>query len=320
MKKNNPNRKKVSISFYLLISFAIIMLVFLGFSSKFLVLNASSRPLIIENKLTAIEFENIADPDSFDSGGWYVPQGFSMPLSTFKGAVEPNQTTYLADINCNTSDTTYTLRVFSQISGDENSFTLNIGTDSNDIITLAQYVGTTATSPDFTWTYTNYGAFTFAWNSDLNFIITEYQGEGIYSNVLTFKNLLSTSINPSSQAEYYRTYVLAIDRQALNSNEIFNDGFGQGVLQGEEDVLTNLSGYGLITYDEASAYSYNQYQQGVLDGNSEALKYNNIFTNVFGALANVLSIEIFPGITLGLVIGFPLLFTLLIIALKIARG
>jgi hypothetical protein len=48
--------------------------------------------------------------------------------------------------------------------------------------------------------------------------------------------------------------------------------------------------------------------------------YDNIMTSVFGGFADILSIEVFPNITIGLIIGLPLLLGALLIILKFIRG
>lgn len=48
--------------------------------------------------------------------------------------------------------------------------------------------------------------------------------------------------------------------------------------------------------------------------------YENIMTTVFGSIADILEVEVFPNITIGLIIGIPLLLGLLLIILKFIRG
>lgn len=48
--------------------------------------------------------------------------------------------------------------------------------------------------------------------------------------------------------------------------------------------------------------------------------YDNIMTSVFGGFADILSTEVFPNITIGLIIGLPLLLGALLIILKFIRG
>lgn len=55
-------------------------------------------------------------------------------------------------------------------------------------------------------------------------------------------------------------------------------------------------------------------------GQADGTQYTGLITGIFNGLGNLLSIQVFPNITIGLLIGLPLLLGVFIIILKILRG
>lgn len=80
-------------------------------------------------------------------------------------------------------------------------------------------------------------------------------------------------------------------------------------------------------FDDAEAYitGMNQgYVEGVEHGRAlgqaDGVEYTGLITGIFNGLGNILSIQVFPNITIGLLIGLPLLLGAFIIIIKILRG
>ena len=80
-------------------------------------------------------------------------------------------------------------------------------------------------------------------------------------------------------------------------------------------------------FDDADAYivGMNQgyvegTQHGRALGQADGTEYTGLITGIFNGLGGLLSIQVFPNITIGLLIGLPLLLGVLIIIIKILRG
>lgn len=80
-------------------------------------------------------------------------------------------------------------------------------------------------------------------------------------------------------------------------------------------------------FDDANAYlaGTNQgYVEGVIQGRAlgqaDGVEYTGLVTGIFNGLGNILNIQVFPNITIGLLIGLPLLLGAFIIIIKILRG
>lgn len=59
---------------------------------------------------------------------------------------------------------------------------------------------------------------------------------------------------------------------------------------------------------------------GIALGQQDGIQYTGLITNIFNGLGSLLSIQVFPNITIGLLIGLPLLLGVFIIIIKIIRG
>lgn len=80
-------------------------------------------------------------------------------------------------------------------------------------------------------------------------------------------------------------------------------------------------------FDDAEAYITGMsqgYVEGVEHGRAlgqaDGVEYTGLITGIFNGLGNILSIQVFPNITIGLLIGLPLLLGAFIIIIKILRG
>ena len=92
------------------------------------------------------------------------------------------------------------------------------------------------------------------------------------------------------------------------------------------DLYNFMSTWG-TWFDDANAYlvGINQgYVEGVIQGRAlgqaDGVEYTGLVTGIFNGLGNLLSIQVFPNITIGLLIGLPLLLGAFIIIIKILRG
>lgn len=82
-----------------------------------------------------------------------------------------------------------------------------------------------------------------------------------------------------------------------------------------------------VWFDDARAYmagtsfgSIYGFNRGIAYGEANATQYTSLVTNILNGLGNILSIQVFPNITIGLIIGLPLLLGVFIIIIKILRG
>lgn len=94
-----------------------------------------------------------------------------------------------------------------------------------------------------------------------------------------------------------------------------------------DDDLYNFMTSNGVWFDDANIYIAGANQgyiegteHGIALGQADAIEYTSLITNIFNGIGNILSIQIFPNITIGLIIGLPLLLGVLIIILKILRG
>lgn len=96
----------------------------------------------------------------------------------------------------------------------------------------------------------------------------------------------------------------------------------------DTDLYNFMTTWGLW-FDDAEADAYivgiNQgFAEGTIHGRAlgqaDGIQYTGLVTSIFNGLGGLLSIQVFPNITIGLLIGLPLLLGALIIILKILRG
>lgn len=94
-----------------------------------------------------------------------------------------------------------------------------------------------------------------------------------------------------------------------------------------DDDLYDLMDDRGVWFDDARAYmagtsfgSIYGFNSGVAYGEANATQYTSLVTNILNGLGNILNIQVFPNITIGLLIGLPLLLGVLAVVLKILRG
>lgn len=100
----------------------------------------------------------------------------------------------------------------------------------------------------------------------------------------------------------------------------FNGGYNVGYQDGLDanDIQSYQQGYN-VGYQEGQNYGYNVgYQEGQ-SGSNAVSKAVNVLSSIFGAIGAIFSIELFPGITLGIFFLVPLFFGVLGLILWIWR-
>lgn len=113
-------------------------------------------------------------------------------------------------------------------------------------------------------------------------------------------------------------FIALLSNSTINSDENFTDtlAFQNGVAS----VLENPLNYGLYTRSQLDNAENIAYNNGLNAGNGDLSDYNSFMSSTFNGLANLLSVNVFPHITIGLIIGIPLLLGLFLIIIKFIRG
>lgn len=175
----------------------------------------------------------------------------------------------------------------------------------------------------------------------------EFMFEDIKNDIpINYYNYLIDTYYYSGYNAGYNTGYLEGDTAGYNRG--FNEGYTDGYQDGQEDTQLYQNGYrdgytagysdGEMStdaytlgynagYDEGERNGYrNGYQSGYLYGYEQGQAGENAITpafsvisSVFGVVASVMSIQLFPGITIGLLILVPLFFAVLGLILWIWR-
>lgn len=94
-----------------------------------------------------------------------------------------------------------------------------------------------------------------------------------------------------------------------------------------DTTLYNLMSANGHWFDDYDAYLYGRsrgYDTGLIEGRAlgqaDGTQYTGLVTGIFNGLGDLLSVQVFPNITIGLLIGLPLLLGAFIIIIKILRG
>ena len=144
---------------------------------------------------------------------------------------------------------------------------------------------------------------------------------------LIYKGLITTD-DPSY------SYIESINSPGINilyrgDTSVINNSMWLEFTLGDymdSDLYTFMDLWG-VWFDDANAYivGTNQgYVEGKADGRAlgqaDGVEYTNLITGIFNGLGGLLSIQVFPHITIALLIGLPLLLGVFIIIIKILRG
>lgn len=145
-----------------------------------------------------------------------------------------------------------------------------------------------------------------------NYSINEVQGSLIHTTSITPANITTAFsvavILPFTNVIFYS--------RVTSSNVLFN----HFAIYDIQTDLTTLENYYDAGYDDG-------YLNGLEEGYKEANIMNDassgfldIFTSIFGGIASIMSIRIFPSITLGTLIFFPIIFLVMLFIIRIMRG
>lgn len=139
-------------------------------------------------------------------------------------------------------------------------------------------------------------------------------------------------INTSDDTQYsyiYKLHGTGIDILYLGtSNDIDNSMWLEFTLGDyiDTDLYDFMSLWG-VWFDDADAYlvGMNQgyaegTQHGIALGQADGVEYTNLISGIFNGVGDILSIQVFPNITIALIIGLPLLLAVLVIIIKLLRG
>lgn len=123
---------------------------------------------------------------------------------------------------------------------------------------------------------------------------------------------MANDTNWSGLIEYYKN---------RSYSEGYNEGFDQGLDQGYIQGATASDQEWLAKYNRDMTRAKEEgFQEGVESINSEWGSYRAVMNSTFTGFKNILNIEIFPHITIAMIIGLPLLLGAFLIVLKLIRG
>lgn len=144
----------------------------------------------------------------------------------------------------------------------------------------------------------------------------------------TFSCATITNVSASMEMNFLGLKSIAENYIMTDAERIrYDEGYRDGVDYQTMLIQAQPNNYGL--YDR---YQYQQYgiekenegyTQGLQDGATDGATLpttTRILSSVFNAAANIFNIELFPNITLGLVVGIPILLGLFLVIIKFIRG
>lgn len=110
--------------------------------------------------------------------------------------------------------------------------------------------------------------------------------------------------------------------QSINAIEgvAYQEGYDSGISSAVQDVLANPSQYGLYSSAQYTAYGLQQYNNGLAIGRETPYKTGDWFMTIFRSIGDVLAIEIFPGLSIGLIVMIPLSISLAWFIIRTLRG
>lgn len=146
------------------------------------------------------------------------------------------------------------------------------------------------------------------------------------------QSLLQTYIKLESeylqQSNEYISYIYIQPIYITSSDdiafELIEINSGQGIIDGTDTTLP----VNFYTFEHDITYAtpimqYKQmyeYKNTFTDDENFSETYDNVMSSVFNGFGNILNTQIFPGITIGLIIGLPILLGLFLIILKLIKG
>jgi len=115
------------------------------------------------------------------------------------------------------------------------------------------------------------------------------------------------NLEPITDGSYSAGYTDGYDAGLQENNEqAFNDGFSAGYDDG---------------YTDGQVYYYNQgYDAGFQDGLNEDAFGMGWLLAFFGLFGQIFSIQLLPGLTIGMIVGIPVVFTTFRFFIKMVRG
>lgn len=100
----------------------------------------------------------------------------------------------------------------------------------------------------------------------------------------------------------------------------YQEGYDSGISSAVQDVLANPSQYGLYSSAQYTAYGLQQYNNGLAIGRETPYKTGDWFMTIFRSIGDILAIEIFPGLSIGLIVMIPLSISLAWFIIRTLRG
>src|SRR5574344_2899549 len=143
---------------------------------------------------------------------------------------------------------------------------------------------------------------------------------------------LGSPFTPSalpSDVVFSLTGLIGNDYDLWLSSVRYNDGYSEGHSVGNSEGYSNGYGSGYsVGNSEGYSNGYGSgYSVGASDGYQNGFNYVShqfgmwdLWSNAFGSIGNILSIQLFPGLTVGLLISVPIAFAFILWLIHVLKG
>lgn len=130
------------------------------------------------------------------------------------------------------------------------------------------------------------------------------------ANDITNDNLLLQYYGLASYLEISSPSIDAIELSA----------YYEGIDEGARDILQNPNDYGLYTTNQYNTHANAEYQRGLQIGRETPYTTGTWFTTIFTGIGDIMSIEILPHLSIGLIVSIPLVISLAWFIIRTFRG
>lgn len=190
-------------------------------------------------------------------------------------------------------------------------------------------------------TTTIYYSYELIFGSDDDSTLLEINLEPIFfgSTISGYNITWIGSLSAALYGQYYVNYLLyylsqqsvlvrSIDQygfayrkaNANNMSTSYKEGYSVGESDGKNRVINSPNTYGLYSGGDYEEHGQIEYQRGFDVGSGQVPGYSSVLSSIFGAAAKIFNLEIFPHITIAMILGIPILLSLILVIVKMIRG